>query len=137
MISRFHRYCSSIYGRGSPVHLRFSPPIVASFVGRDIWTSYGLGLFVTPSNPTRRFCLFQAHPPICGPLPLSFSQSISPSPFLTIGAYFCERLIFFLLCFFVDLVYIFRFPIIIFVWKLRKCERMCFLEDFQEHNQIP
>ena len=39
--------------------------------------------------------------------------------------------------FFVDLVYIFGFPIIIFVWKLRKCERMCFLKDFQEHNQIP
>ena len=33
-----------MYGRGSPVRLQFSPPIVASFVGRDIWTSYGLGI---------------------------------------------------------------------------------------------
>ena len=44
---------------------------------------------------------------------------------------------FFLLCFIVDLVYIFRFSIIIFVWKLRKCEKMCFLENFQIHDQTP
>ena len=44
MINRSHRYCSSMYGRGSPVRSQFSPPIVASFVGRDTWTSYGLGI---------------------------------------------------------------------------------------------
>ena len=66
---------------------------------------------VRPTCPSR---LLQTHPPICGPLPLSFSQSISPSPFLTVNAYFWGRLNFFCYVFFVDLVYIFRFPIIIF-----------------------
>ena len=44
---------------------------------------------------------------------------------------------FFLLYFIVDLVYIFRFCIIIFVWKLRKFEKMCLIENFQIHNQTP
>ena len=42
---------------------------------------------------------------------------------------------FLFLFFIVDLVYRFRFPIIIFVWKLRKCEKMFSLKDFQKHNQ--
>ena len=31
-------------------YTQFSPPIVASFVGRDIWTSYGLGIIYDTIN---------------------------------------------------------------------------------------
>ena len=88
-------------------------------------------------RPTCRSRCYQTHPPISPPsdpptnlwsfislfLSIYLSLSFSHDRCLFLRKIF----FFFLLCFFVDLVYIFRFLIIIFVWKLRKCERMCFL----------
>ena len=47
---RFHEvFLVHIWMRFARTLGTFSSPTVASFVGRDIWTSYGLGWFVTPS----------------------------------------------------------------------------------------
>ena len=74
-------------------------------------------------------CYLQTHPTMSPPLSLSFSQYISLSRLVLV-----LRKIEFL---FLSLVYILGFSITIFVQKQRKCKRMCFLEDFQEHNQTP
>ena len=85
-------------------------------------------------RPTYQSHRCQTHPPILPPsnpltnlwsltslflsVYLSLSLSLSHDRCLYLRK---TEFFFFLLCFIVDLVYIFRFPIIIFVWKLRKC----------------
>ena len=97
-------------------------------------------------RPTHRSHCCQTHPPISPtsdpPTKLWSFTSLFLSIYLSLSlslshnrCLFLRKSKFFLLCFIVELVYIFRFPIIIFVWKLKKCKRMCFLDDFQKHNQ--
>ena len=107
-------------------------------------------LWSTNRSHRHRRCLLQNHPPISSlsdppTNPTSFkpthwsvvlylSLSLNLSPSLSHDrCLFFSKIEFFFVIFFVDLVYIFGFPIIIFFWKLRKYERMCFLEDFPKH----
>ena len=111
--------------------------VIASFRPTHRSRRYQTHSPISPlSNPPAHLTSFRlTHQSVVLYLSLSLNLSL-PLPLSRLMLIF-RKTEFFLLCFFVDLVYIFRFPIIIFVWKMRKCERMCFLEDFQKHNQIP
>ena len=120
----------------SLLSLSLSFPLTNQSREHDLWST----------NQSHHHHLLQTHPPISPlsdpPTNLWSFTSLFLSIYLSLSlshdrCLFLRKTEYFLLCFFVDLVYIFRFHIIIFVWKKRKYERMCFLEDFQKHNQIP
>ena len=77
-----------MYGRGSPVRSQFSPPIVASFVGRDTWTSSGLGIIydtIKLLNRNPHSSLYSVVNELVGEAHLATLQALNKLNFLAIA----------------------------------------------------